>query len=123
MSTTQKFKASGVSRAGVKTASISFQGLVFGTGTYIKITLNRRWFFYVWGPGEIQSGTKGHKGSIEVEFPADLLAEGDNSVEIDTRPVVSLVRFESEIVVLQPSLTLYDRSRTATPVKLERVGG
>jgi hypothetical protein len=115
-----QLKTGPIDPAGAKTALLSIPVIATGTGTYIKLTVGRRAVLYLSGPDTIPEGIHVQPVSCDVEIDAPALTKGENEIDVEVQPVMSLVARTAELRVVPASikLTLIATSGSTGPVAI-----
>jgi hypothetical protein len=101
-----QYRTGPLKKSEMQRATLQIPSILFGIGTYLKVSLNRKTVLYLWGPAPLPPGTMALGGALEVKLDGALLADGVNQLEIETQPVAGLVQVLAEWVVAPPKLRI-----------------
>lgn len=102
-----------------KQAVLELNFMSFGTGTFLKVAVNNRATFYLWGPDEHPGNVSVQQVSMRVELAPPALVKGANEIVIEGQPVLALVSHESELLLVGQKLTVVGAAGP-TPVPLTK---
>jgi hypothetical protein len=112
------FKLEGLKPANTRLLIMTIPSFFYGSGTYLKITLNKNRTWLLWGPADIEAGKKSKGGNIDLEIGPALLVDGENQIDLETQPAAGVVKAPGEIVVTKPLARATDTTGKDVPVKV-----